>query len=465
MKNAFSSRKFKGGAYTTILSVLVIFLVLMVNLIVSGVTTSKDLTGLQMYSLHDDTVEFLKDYDVPINLYYFTEVGKENKVLVSAAENFANQGKNINLIYKDPVQYPSLVFKYFSTDSIDNNSIVLERQDAPDRFVTIEYEVMCLYYINTTDYSKTLAGYNMEAEVLKGLVKLSDTENDNVYIATGHGEQTMDDDGKVSTLLSDLLELNSYNVKYVDIKKKGIPEDCSALLILGAIDDLSEDECTAIKDYVTAGGRVMWFLTYTFSDRPNTQALLNYYGLNQEKGVLCERDTERTAGGSEENILAVYGNKNAAWPRGAVLTKLNSVRDTLVVKEIASTSEKAYRCEDLKDRTFKEGYSTGKYPLLVEITETYQGSTGKVYLFNSHYFLQSNLFRANSSYANSEVFTACLGELCEKESSISVPATSNYEEALKLTTHQKNVLLIILVGVIPGLILLAGFVVVFLRRK
>ena len=188
MKNSFNSRKFKGGAYTTILSVLVIFLVLMVNLIVSGVTRTKDLTGLQLYTLHDVSKEYLAGYDIPVDIYYITEVGKENKVISSTAENFAADGKDINLIYKDPVTYPAFVFQYTGQNDVDNNSLVLVRRDKPEQFVFIEYEEMCLYYVNTTDLTRTLAGYNAESEIMKGLVKLSDAENANVYVATGHGE-------------------------------------------------------------------------------------------------------------------------------------------------------------------------------------------------------------------------------------------------------------------------------------
>ncbi|MBO7649405.1 MAG: Gldg family protein [Lachnospiraceae bacterium] len=467
MKNSFSSRKFKGGAYTTLLSVLVILLVLLVNLVMSGVTRTKDLTGLQVYSLHEGTQDFLKDYDVPVDLYYICEVGKENKVISNTAENFAADGKDINLIYKDPVQYPQFVFQYTGKTDIDNNSIILVRRDNQDLYAYIEYEVMCLYYVNQTDLSKTLAGYNAETEILKGLVKLSDAQNANVYVATGHGEQEqlISNKGKVSSSIASLLELNSYTVKYIDLKKKAVPSDCSALLILGAIDDLSEEECTEIKDYVTGGGRVMWFLAYTGTERPNMEALLNYYGLNLEKGLLCEGDTDRTSGDHPEYILAGYGKKNTSWPNGVGLTKLASVRDSLKVEVIASTSSSAYLADDLKTMAYREGNPRGSYPLLTGISETYQGKTGKIYIFNTQYFMFSNYIGSSASYTNGEVFTTYLGELCEKESNISIPSTSAYEEALKLTTHQKNVLLVVLVGVIPGLILIAGFVMVFLRRK
>ncbi|MBO4281357.1 MAG: Gldg family protein [Lachnospiraceae bacterium] len=468
MKNAFSSRKFKGGAYTTILSVIVIFLVLMVNLVVSGLTRTKDLTGLQKYSLHDATKEFLNSYDVPIDLYYVCTVGEENKVIAKTVENFAAQGKNINLIQKDPKLYPAFVFQYTGGEKqIDNNSIILVRHDDDSRYVYIEYELMCLYYVNQkdlTNITKELAGYNAEAEIMKGLVKLSDELNSVVYVATGHGEQ-MISDGRVSDSIESVLTLNSYTVRYVDLKKKPVPSDCDALLILGARDDLSEEECTAVKNYMTAGGRVMWFLTFETTERPNMQALLKYYGLNLEEGMLCERDTNYTTGENPENVLAQYGKKNTAWYYGVGLTKLPSVRDSLSVNVVASSSSTSYLTPDLKDRAYKSGYQTGSFPLLTAVTDTYQENAGKMYIFNTQYFLRNDVFMAGVSYANSEVFIKYLGDLCNKQSNISVPSISNYEEALKLTTHQKNVLLVVLVGIIPGLILLAGIVVVFLRRR
>ena len=465
MKNSFNSRKFKGGAYTTILSVLVIFLVLMVNLIVSGVTRTKDLTGLQLYTLHDVSKEYLAGYDIPVDIYYITEVGKENKVISSTAENFAADGKDINLIYKDPVTYPAFVFQYTGQNDVDNNSLVLVRRDKPEQFVFIEYEEMCLYYVNTTDLTRTLAGYNAESEIMKGLVKLSDAENANVYVATGHGEQLIGESGKVSYSIEDLLALNSYTLKYVDLKKKAVPEDCSALLLLGPIDDLSEEECTEIKDYVTAGGRVMWFVTFTGTNRPNMEGLLNYYGLNLETGMLCEGDNDYTTGGHPEYILATYGKKNTAWPKGVGLTKLSQVRDSLEVKVVASTTASAYVTTDLEKMTYQPGAKKGNFALYAAATETYQGKTGKVYVFNTQYFLVDTFITSNAAYANSEVFTKALGELCEMDTNLSIPSTSSYEEALRLTTNQKNVLLIVLVGVIPGMILLAGIVMVFLRRK
>ena len=80
MNSTFNNRKFKGGAYTTAISLLVIVVILIVNLIVSGVFRSKDLTATGFYSLHKDTVKYLEKYDTPIDLYYVCEVGQEMKI-------------------------------------------------------------------------------------------------------------------------------------------------------------------------------------------------------------------------------------------------------------------------------------------------------------------------------------------------------------------------------------------------
>ena len=135
------------------------------------------------------------------------------------------------------------------------------------------------------------------------------------------------------------------------------------------------------------------------------------------------------------------------------------------MKVVTSTTASAYLATDPKNMAYQPGAKKGSFALYAAVSETYQGKTGKVYVFNTHYFLANNFLTSNAAYANSEVFTKALGELCEMETNLSIPSTSSYEEALRMTTHQKNVLLIILVGVIPGVILLAGIVMVFLRRK
>lgn len=463
MSSMFQNRKFKGGAYTTVLSVLVIVLILLVNLVVSGTVRPKDLTSEGMYSLNEATEKYLKDFKTPVELLYFCENGKEEKVIQQTAENFAAKSDAVSITYKDPKAYPTLVFSYTGSDKMPNNSIVLVRGDDPDRFVYIQCEQMKQYYVSKDLQKQELGGYCAESEILKGIVKLSGETDTKVCVATGHREQVLTDEGVLNATLTNLLSLNSYSVCYADLKTQAVPEDCEALLLLGPYDDFSEEESKNIKDFMTAGGRVMWFLFNTgYDNRPNQQALLNYYGLNMEVGLLCEADSRYTVDGHPESILRKYEDSNSYWRICAGVTKISQPRNTLEVKPVVSTSEKAYLCQDAKDYSYKPEYKTGTFYILTKVSDRYQGKTGIMYVFNTHYFLGDI---SNASYANGEVFADCLGELCEKESSISIPITAAREEGLMMSSKTMKTWTVIIVGIIPGLILLAGFVMVFLRRR
>ena len=460
----FQNRKFRGGAYTTVLSVLVIALVLLVNLVVSGTVRPKDLTAEGMYSLNEVTEKYLKDYSTPVELVYFCENGKEEKVIRKTAENFAAKSKNITMTDRDPNTHPTLVFSYTGSNKMPNNSIVLVNRNDEDHFVYIPCEQMKQYYVNQKNLnSRELAGYCAEAEILKGIVKLSGETDVKVCVATGHREQVLTDEGVLNQTLANLMNLNAYTVSYADLKTQPVPSDCEALLLLGPIDDFSEEEYQNIRNYMTAGGRVMWFLVNTgYDNRPNQQNLLNYYGLKMEVGLLCEPDSRYTSDGHPESILRKFGNSNSLWRICTGVSEIEQPRNTLKVEPVISTSDKAYLCQDAKDYSYKPEYKSGKFHILTKVTDSFQGKTGTMYVFNTQYFLGDI---SNPSYANGEVFAECLGELCEKESSISIPITAAREEGLMMSSKTMRTLTVIIVGIVPGLILLAGIVMVFLRRR
>ena len=466
MSSMFQNRKFKGGAYTTVLSVLVIVLILLVNLVVSGTVRPKDLTAEGMYSLNEATEKYLKDFKTPIEILYFCENGKEDKVIQQTAENFAAKSDNVSITYKDPNTYPSLVLEYTGSLKMPNNSIVLksekESEEDPERFVYITCEQMKQYYVSKDLQKQELGGYCAESEILKGIVKLSGADNIKVCVATGHREQVLTDDGVLNQTLTSLLTMNSYTVCYANLKTQAVPEGCGALLLLGPLDDFSAEESQNIKNYLTAGGRVMWFVPFIGYANQNQQALLNYYGLSIEAGLLCEDDSRYTVDGHPESILQKFGNSNSYWRLCAGISEINQPRNTLTVEPVMTTSDKAYICQDTKDYSKKTEYKTGKFYILTKVTDDYQGKTGIMYVFNTHYFLGDI---SNTSYANGEVFADCLGELCNKESSISIPLTAAREEGLMMSSKTMKMWTVIIVGIIPGMILLAGFVMVFLRRR
>ena len=62
-----------------------------------------------------------------------------------------------------------------------------------------------------------------------------------------------------------------------------VPEDASCLLIDSPTTDISEDEKTALIDYLENGGKAMIFSDYTGEKMENFDAVLENYGVKQSR--------------------------------------------------------------------------------------------------------------------------------------------------------------------------------------
>ena len=66
-------------------------------------------------------------------------------ILFNTASKLADESDNLELIMKDPIQYPMFVSQYNNVGEIRNNSIMLVDSNDSDRYVDIDAEDMYLY--------------------------------------------------------------------------------------------------------------------------------------------------------------------------------------------------------------------------------------------------------------------------------------------------------------------------------
>ena len=148
MNKEIRSRKFRGGAYATAISFLVILVLIAVNLVSGNLFKRFDVTATRKYSLNDDTVKFVKSIDTPIDIYYVTAEGEKDLIIKTGAELIAAANDKFTFTVKDPIQYPQFVYRYNKMQDITNNSIIVVNGDDPDRFVYIDSEQMMIYSVN-----------------------------------------------------------------------------------------------------------------------------------------------------------------------------------------------------------------------------------------------------------------------------------------------------------------------------
>ena len=473
MNKEIRSRKFRGGAYATAISFLVILVLIAVNLVSGSLFKRFDVTATRKYSLNDDTVKFVKSIDTPIDIYYVTAEGEEDLIIKTGAELIAAANDKFTFTVKDPIQYPQFVYRYNKMQDITNNSIIVVNGDDPDRFVYIDSEQMKIYSTNTQTFQQELYGYDAEVEIAKAIVEVTQEKRATVYVTTDHNEvitnpteTDAERKGRVTPTFSDLLNLNAYKLKYIKLSTEGaVPEDCDILLIGSPMSDLTAEEVEAIKAFLTKGGTVMVSLLYNTDIFTNLQDLFKYYGFHFESGVLLEGDSSHTLGDNPTIILSDYENQSLQWKLSVPIFTDDTSRYTTKKTVLVETTSSAYRKETSSD-TFEKSATddSGKFPLLLKVEETFEGNTGTMYVFASTNFFEDRMLTGSSSFGNRMQFIDCLNEVAgATESALSIPDTTALEEALRMTTSQRN-RIAIASFLLPVLILFAGVVVILRRR-
>ena len=466
MKSNVRSRKFRGGAYATAVSFLVILVLIIVNLVSGSLFKQYDVTSTGKYSLAEDTRTFVKGVTTPIDLYYVTAEGEEDLIIKTGAEQIAEANDLITLTVKDPIQYPQFVYRYNKMADITNNSIIVVNGDNPDRYVYIDSEQMKTYTFNSQALTYQQIGYDAEVEIVKAIVEVTQEKKATIYVTTNHNEWLTsltdgDNKGTVTETFSDLMKLNAFKIKYCNLKTvKDVPEDCDILIIGTPQTDLSDTEVEAVKNFMTAGGTVLLSLKYDGNTLINLKSLLGYYGISYGPGLVCDEDTSRTVGDKPVILLADYNGESTEWLACAPLYVEDNVRLSTKVSKLITTSKSGYVNGYVKTPEDE----SGEYPLLLKVEDTFEGKTGTMYVFAATYFMADDLITGGSSMANRKLLVDILNERTGSSSEIlSIPDTTALEEALQMTTSQRN-RIALASFLLPVLILFGGVVVILLRR-
>ena len=469
MNKEIRSRKFRGGAYATAISFLVILVLIGVNLISGSLFKRFDVTSTRKYSLNDDTVKFVKSIDTPIDIYYVTAEGEEDLIIKTGAEQIAAANDKFTFTVKDPIQYPQFVYRYNKMQDITNNSIIVVNGDDPDRYVYIDSEQMKIYSVNTQTYQQELYGYDAEVEIAKAIVEVTQEKRATIYVTTKHKEwiASLDSEnaGQLTETVTDLLKLNAFKVKYCNLQTTGaVPDDCDILLIGSPQTDFSADEVAAVEDFMTKGGTVFLSVYMDSNSFTNIQAMLTYYGVRYEGGILCEDDPAHTVGDNKAYILSDYEGQSVEWPFAVPFYTDGVSRNTTTKTALVSTTKGAYRKATDAGYEKLPGDETGEFPLLLKVEDTFEGNTGTMYIFATTYFFSDLFMTGSASVKNRAQFVDCLNEAAgTTEDVLSIPDTTALEEALRMTTSQRN-RVAIASFLLPVLILFAGVVVILRRR-
>ena len=150
-----------------------------------------------------------------------------------------------------------------------------------------------------------------ENAIANAILKTIQTEQKRVYYLTGHGERLFTGQGReaMRALAIGMRDDNYLVEELLLLRKKGVPENTSMLIIAAPQKELEEIEIKYIDDYIKSGGRLLVFLEPDMKPGRLT-SLLERYGFEIPKSFVVDPESVRfeLAGGNIITPFAVnYG--------------------------------------------------------------------------------------------------------------------------------------------------------------
>ena len=466
---SFSSKRFRNGAYSSAVTVIVLIVLLFINLVAGRLDLKVDVSTSGYFTMSETTGDFLEDLDEDIVIYYLSTEAQIDTMVKDMIDKYDSASKHITVEMKDFELYPNFVYQYVDEGtSVYYNSVIVENV-ATGRSRYIGYYDMVLYKYNN-NYQPYLTGYDVEGQITSAIQYVTTDELPKVYATTGHGE--LYPTGYAAEYLT---KQNIQMETLETLTMEAVPADCEALMIFGATQDFTEQETAKILEYMENGGNVIVYMDYVEANLNNLMGLLAHYGVGVEPGIVLETDAAHMINNIPYYVVPdiinheiTEGGKAYAgtyMPQG--LTIDADIRGSVERSGLLKTSDNAFSKTNMEEATFSMGDEdiAGPFYLGVVAVEEFKEVESKLIVYSGTAMIDDN-FMGVSSLANANLFTDTINWVVDREETVlSIPTKEYTQSYLTLTSADVNTLTIILVIVLPVAILACGGVVWFKRRK
>lgn len=467
MKDNLADKMRKGSTFRTSLMVIATVLCVVINLFAGQLNLFADFSANKMFSITQDTVDFVKDINNNITIYYLTGTDYEDASVSKVVNKYNGINSKVKVEKKDLVLYPNFAKKYTS-DQVMDNTVIVVNEDT-EKFKIVSYEDMYEFDQN----SGQITGSKVESQITAALDYVMSEETAVLYYTTGHGEIELG-----NTLLSESANRNITPKSLATVTVDSIPDDCKVLVINGPTVDFSDDEINMIRVYLANGGDIIISLQQTDKEMPNFKELLNYYGVYQKKGIIVEEYGSYVTG-SRSAILPILGQhpivsdvndsgRYVVMPNCSGLAASDTARDTITSNVLMKTSEGSYAKVNFDSSTaeFEEGDIRGPLDVAVIAEEKSEDTkeTMSMVVFGSAYAFCQEIC-GSGQFANTEVFGDTLSYMVPASSNVSISAVNMSTVYLSIPAVTQVVLGIVFVILLPLAILVSGLVIWLRRRK
>ncbi|WP_294448732.1 GldG family protein [uncultured Ruminococcus sp.] len=515
----FNAKKLKHGTMATVFTCVFVALLVLVNVVTTMIfdryPVTIDLTSNKIYSVSNDTEDYVKKVNVDVQVTVFadentyTNYSSYNKQAVELLKNYSKLNHHITYRFVDIDSHPEIVKEY--TDTISQFDIIFETKTKVDgKEISRTRKLGMLDLLTFTDefeqklsqsgysidtlaqqaggdlaflsyYGSYVESSNAEQAFTSALMTVTDPNPVYVTILTGRSELTQ------LTYFQTLLTANGYNVNTVDITSEDIPSDTDVVVIPAPKTDYLEEDITKVSDFLNNDGKLgkqlLYIASYGQEDTPNLDEFLSEYGLAIGDGVICESDSGKyynspcvtVASDVSDNFTQDVSTENPA-----ILSALcRPVKTLFDQQDMVSTDAYLKSSDSAYTANVNISQTTGQVQIgdaLVKGQQNYMAVGSKAKFTDDNKTLYSNVIAVGSEgllsdtylqysqYQNSEYFISVINGLTGKTAGITITPKTITGNVFDITQQQKTALKWTFCLGVPVVVLVVG-IVIWVRRK
>ncbi len=437
-----------------------------------------DLTKEKTFTLTDESKEQVAKLpsEDKVQIYMFDY--SENDSIVDLTKQYSRANENISVEIIDTSERPDLVSEYQIIEDSYMIAVI-----CGDKHKVIGYNDLFSYDYNTgktTDIA--------EQRLTNTIISVSSLgQTIPIYILTGHDEYSM---STVFLSLSNDLNMENYELKELDLLiEERVPENCSTLIIASPAKDFTELEANKIKDYINAGGNILWMNDIdpinSKEPTPNIQSILDLYGVTINKdGAVFEQDTTRILMNTPDMIFPYVESSDILTTESVLLVdtgKLTFVDNdklselNVTKTDLLSTSTKSFYRTDFSqgnqggptDKEEKGGFVVGAL-LSKEIGED---KTSNLIVYANNAFatdvpitIGNARYSVVQMYNNMDAVLNSIAYLAKVEDKITIRKDTREVTSYTATQSQHSIVVAV-ISIVPSAIIIIGIIVWALRRR
>ena len=456
VRRALSGRHAKYGSNAIILSLAFVGILIILNYLIYQNPIRRDLTEDKKYTLTVETIDTLDKLESPV----FASAFYTPRTPSDATTELLDQ------------------YKYYSKSNFDYQFIDPEVNPIAAEQAKITRDGTVVVRLGEHQEAVTLVS---EQEITNAIIRLMNPEEQKIYFLTGHGEYNPEDTGERGySEVKRTLESKNYTIDTLNLfTDDQIPDDAKVIVIAGPVKPLAEEEIEKLKEFLDEGGSVIAMQEpLPVTEFEDQEDLLAGY-LSENWGVVLGEDI--VIDPNSPQPFAPFAGEYGSHPITAKLARLTSVfptvRSAIANKapsgisqvELVKTGANTWAESDLEavindpQGLDFDGENDKQGPVSLAVAaEKFEPGSRLVVFGDSDFANDSNFF----AYANGDLLINSIDWAIGQEDLINLtPKQTTQRFMLPINQINMNLILLGTIIVLPGLALLAGFIVWFQRRQ